>query len=332
MKRLISLIIIAILSLSLVACGQEESPAEAKEIRIGYMAGPTGMGMAKLIHDNGGVEGNATYKFTKYTDTNTAKADLAANKIDLICLPTNEAAAYYNQFNGSINVLAVNCLNSLYLLSDSANTITSLSVLEGKTVYTCKNGTPRLILEYILKENGINATVSYEINGKTILTPADVGTLVVSGELPIAVMPEPIITSSLLTIAKNGDSSISYSVDLDLADGWSTALGEDATPITMGCVVASSDFVKKNGKLISAFLAEYNESIEFIGNSENLQIAADYVVETGVMAAKPAAIKALTNLGDAIAYIDGADMKEALVKFYEVIGLKLPDEKFYYIP
>ena len=55
------------------------------------------------------------------------------------------------------------------------------------------------------------------------------------------------------------------------------------------------------------------------------------------MQATGAAIKALANLGDAICYIDGEDMKEALIAFYEVLGVDLvggllPDENFYYIP
>ena len=59
--------------------------------------------------------------------------------------------------------------------------------------------------------------------------------------------------------------------------------------------------------------------------------AANYVVETGVMGAVPAAKKALSNLGTAIAYIDGANMKSTLVAFYEAIGIALPDDDFYFV-
>lgn len=330
MKKLISLLLIAVLSLlCFAACSSEgESEDSIEKIRIGYMAGPTGMGMAKLIHDNGGMEGNEKYEFKKYADTGAAKADLAAGKIDVICLPTNEAAVYYNNSISDIKVLAINCLNSLYLLSDSSNTVTSLADLNGKTIYTCKNGTPRVILEQVLSSNGINATVSYTYNGKEILTPADVGTLVVSGDLPLAVMPEPIVTSSLLTINKNGDTSISYTIDQSLSDGWTS--GGINTPIAMGCIVGSSKFISSNKTTIEAFLSEYKSSIEFISNSENRDSAADYVVESGVMAAKPAALKALGNLGNAISYIDGAQMKTTLINFYGVINISLPSADFYY--
>ena len=39
---------------------------------------------------------------------------------------------------------------------------------------------------------------------------------------------------------------------------------------------------------------------------------------------------ALKNLGTSIAYIDGDDMKAALINFYNAIGVALPDASFYY--
>ncbi len=331
MKKLISLFLISVmLVFAFTSCTTPDNDSGSKKIRIGYMAGPTGMGMAKLTHDNGGVDGNDDYSFKKYLNTGDAKADLAAGKIDVICLPTNEAAEYYEQFVGTIEVLSINCLNSLYLLSDKSTTISSLSDLNGKTIYTCKDGTPKSIIEYILAENDIDATVTYEYGDKTLVSPAQVGALVVTGELPIVVLPEPIITSSLLTIKSNGDTSIDYSVDLDLDDGWASAQGDSAMPITMGCIVVSKKFANNNPDLISAFLAEYKASIEFVGNSENIQTAADYIVEAQIMGAKPAAVKALTNLDGAIAYIDGAQMKSYLINFYNITGITPPDEKFYH--
>ena len=333
MKKIIAtLLLLTISLLAFASCGIFQSNANSDEqtqkIRIGYMAGPTGMGMAKLIGDNGGLEnGNEKYSFTKYADTKAATADLAAGNIDVICLPTNEAAAYFNTVDSGIKVLAINCLNSLFLLTDKNTSVTSLKDLEGQTIYTCKNGTPRTVLEYIVNQLGINVTVSYEYDGKEILTPADLSAQVVAGNLPNAVMPEPLVTSSLLSIQKNGNTEIAYTVDVNLTSEWEKI---SSTPVAMGCIVANSDFVEKNPTVIEAFLSEYKASVEYIGNPENLDSAANYVVETGVMAAVPAAKKALTNLGSAISYIDGNDMKETLVAFYTAIGVKLPADEFYY--
>lgn len=330
MKKIIALtLFVAILATSLLSCGPSKKSDDDGPIRIGYMAGPTGMGMAKLIHDNGGLEnGNDKYTFTKYADTAAAKSDLAAGKIDLICLPTNEAAAYFNKVSDNIQVLAVNCLNSLYLLTDKNSDVTSLSDLNGQTVYTCKNGTPRAVLEYVINALNLDITVSYTFEDKEIVTPADLSPLVVAGKLPNALMPEPLVTSALLSIAKNGNTDISYSVDINMTNEWNKVCN---TPVVMGCIVGRKDYVEASKDKIDAFLAEYKSSIDYISAPANIDSAANYVVETGVMAAAPAAKKALTNLGGAIAYIDGDDMKNAIIAFYNAIGVaSLPSDDFYY--
>lgn len=321
MKKLIALIISLATLFSLVSCF-EGINKESDHLNIGFMSGPTGMGMAKLIHDNGGLEGNDKYSFEGFTDSKLAVAALVSGKLDVICLPTNEAATLYNA-NGKIQVLAINCLNSLYLLSNSQYSdgeINDFYDLDGKTIYTCKNGTPKIILDYLIEATGINATVLTSYDGKEILSPADLGARVVVGGPELVVAPEPIVTSSLL---KNSD----YKVELDLDDAWSSV---NDTPVTMGCIVARAEFVKSNSNLINEFLGEYKASIEFIGTKANIDDAAAYVTEAGVMGAVGAAKKSLLNLGDAISYLDGAEMKKALKVFYAAFGMDQPKDTFYY--
>jgi NitT/TauT family transport system substrate-binding protein len=103
----------------------------------------------------------------------------------------------------------------------------------------------------------------------------------------------------------------------------------------MGCVVSTSGVISNNKAKIDAFLNDYKASIDYISTTENADSAADYIVEAGIMQAKGAAKTALLNLGDAICYLDGEDMKSTLTSFYEVIGTaliggRLPDDEFYY--
>ena len=307
---------------------------ETAVIRIAYMTGPTGMGMAKLIHDNGGVEGNEKYQFVKYADASLATADLIAGKIDMACIPTNTAATLYNKTE-KINVLALNCLNSLFLMTKTGVQINNLADLEGKTIYTIQNGTPATILRYLLAESGINATVKTSIgegaDEKAITAPTDLAPLLIAGKVDIALVPEPVATAAPLKIASQ-NKDYTYSVAIDLTDAWNSI---STSPVAMGCIVANNKFVSENKSTVDAFLAEYKQSIEFIANAENLDTSAQYVVDAGVLDAVPAAKKSLTNLGGAIAYSDGAEMKTTLVAFYgaigaQLIGGKLPDDNFYY--
>lgn len=347
MKKLIAFLLTAVLTLSLfTSCFLFENQGDGGnssdigddnrgdyvKIRIGYMAGPTGMGMAKLISENGGLEnGNERYSFTKYVDTSAAKADLAAGKVDIICLPTNEAAMYYNTVSDNVKVLAINCLNSLYMIMNKGTIITSFNDFAGQSpyvLYTCKNGTPRMVLEYIIEAAGIDAVVSYEIDGKEILTPADLSAMVIADKIPNAIMPEPLVTSTLMT--RNNSTPydhLRWAVKVDISDEWAKV---SETPVAMGCIVGNADFINSNQGAVNAFLTEYKVSVDYIGNSDNINSAAEYVVETEVMAAASAAEMALANLGDAISYIDGEDMKETLIAFYTAIGIALPDESFYY--
>ena len=123
----------------------DKTPIDDTVIKIGYMQGPTGMGMAKLIHDNGGVNGNEKYQFVKYGKATDAIAALISGEIDTACLPTNNASIIYNTKNEAVQALAINCLNSLFLMTKTGTTITSFEQLEGKTIYTISNGTPKAL-------------------------------------------------------------------------------------------------------------------------------------------------------------------------------------------
>ena len=338
MKKLFALILVLALAVTaLASCNKDPDPKPDDEvvINIGYMQGPTGMGMAKLIHDNGGINGNSKYKFTKFEDAQAATAALLAGKIDMACLPSNNASIIYNTKDGAAQALAINCLNSLFLMTKSGTEITSFDQLEGKTIYTISNGTPKVILNHLLPQKGINATIATEVminnEMKTLAQPSDLASAIIAGAVDIALVPEPVATAAPLQVAAQ-NKDYSYSVALDITDVWATV---SETPVAMGCIVGRTAFVSEHGATVNAFLAEYEASINFIANAQNRDNAAKYIVEAGVLGAEGAAKKSLANLGDAIAYVDGDEMKEILVAFYSsinsaLIGGKLPDDGFYY--
>lgn len=336
MKKIISLILaLTLFTFLFASCGLVNSDeSEETPIKIAYMNGPTGMGIAKLVHDNGGKDGNTKYEFTKYDDAALATADLVAGKIDVACLPTNTAATIYNKTQ-KVTTLAINCLNSLFIMTKTGVEINTLSDLEGKTIYTIQNGTPAVILKHLLEESNVNATIKTSTgegeSEKTIAAPTDLAPLLIAGKVDIALVPEPVATAAPLKIASQ-NKDFTYKVAINLTEAWS---GISDSPVAMGCVVANSNFASNNKEKVNNFLAEYKASINFISDSANLDTAAQYVVDAGVLDAVPAAKKSLTNLKGAIAYIDGSEMKKVLSDFYTAIGLnlvggKLPDDKFYY--
>ena len=76
----------------------------------------------------------------------------------------------------------------IYVLEDG-NTVNNITDLEGKTIY-CPAQNPTFILQYILKQNNINAT----IDSTSYAAPADLRNAVANGTVKLAVLPEPMVT------------------------------------------------------------------------------------------------------------------------------------------
>ncbi len=330
MKKIISALLLLVTVFSLLASCKKNDDTQ---IRVAYMAGPTGMGMAKLISDNGGADANEQYAFKKYAKTSEVIADLKSKKIDMACLPTNEAAKFYNEgVYSDMQVIAINCLNSLCLLTKDSAGINSLNDLNGKVIYTCKQGTPRIILQKLLEAYDVNATIVYEYTRddetvETLTTPQDLPKFIRTNTVADVILaPEPIVSNALNGIDK-------YKVTLDLGELWEEKFDSD---IAMGCLVARKEFIEEHPIAVENFLEAYEDSIDYMSDGKNLDAAAELVVEAGIMDNLAPAKSALRNLSEALEYEDGDDMKETLVNIYKVfgnnvIGGKLPSDSFYYV-
>ena len=129
----------------------------SRTVKIGVMNGPTGMGMAKLIHDS---KNNTAYEFISYSDPQVATTDLISGEIDMACLPTNAAANLANK-GQPISVGAINCLGSLYVIAKDEINIESVDDLIDKTVYYgVPTSTTEPIFSYILDKNNIKIVSS----------------------------------------------------------------------------------------------------------------------------------------------------------------------------
>ena len=311
MKKILSLLLVlSIIGASLLIMVSCEKEKDTPDISIGVMSGPTGMGMAKLMADE--VDG---YTYGIYSDPNTATADLLNGNIDLLCLPTNVAANLYKKSNGQIQVLAINCLGSLYLLTDGNTTVNSIEDLDGKTVVaSVPNSTTGPIIEFILSKYDIDVNIEFVADHDALVAK------VVKGEASIVVLPEPKVSAAL-------KQASSYSVDLNLSLEWEKVSDE---PLTMGCIVAKTDFIEKNKSAVNDFLKAYEKSIKYIGDEKNNENAAQMIFDNEIIPALPIAKSALTNLYGSIVYIDGDEMKAALEGFYNAINLALPENDFYY--
>ena len=164
MKKLISLILAAMMLFSLTACGNTDTSSVASgtkdvdfaETNVYVLSGPTGIGAANL---NDKADDGKTA--VKYNVTVVAQPDEVVSKIsngeaDIAAIATNLAAKLYNKTSGKIAILAVNTLGVLNVVTPEGVEITSLEDLKGKKVYTTGQGSnPEYIINYLLEKNNI---------------------------------------------------------------------------------------------------------------------------------------------------------------------------------
>ncbi len=314
------------------ACGNtaEDNKQPATAIfRIAGMKGPTTMGMTKLMKDaqtNNADEaytGN-TYNVTMYGTAQEINPLLIQGELDVAAVPANVAATLYNKTEGEVQVVAVNTLGVLYMVQ-KGDAVSSIEDLKGKTIYTTGKGTtPEYTLRHILSENGIDPDKDVTIEYKSEAT--EVGALIAAAEGEIiAMLPQPYVTA---VQAQNAD----VKVCLDMTEEWGKI--SDQKLIT-GVLVARKAFIEENKEAFDNFLADYAASTTYV--TENIDEAAAWVAEYGIVAKEPLAKKAIPQCN--ITCVTGEDMK-ALVSSYcavlhsqnpQSVGGAMPADNFYYV-
>ena len=352
MKKLFAMFLSLCMILSMAACGQQEAkpaetaapvavetaapeteapteaPAEAPTeaapaapINVMVLNGTTGFGMANLMDANANGTASQSYNFTVETDASNIVAGLANGSVDIAALPTNAAATVYNKTQGKVQVLALNTLGVLYLVTDGSVTVESMSDLAGQTVYAPAQN-PTFIFQNIVNANGLtDVTID-----NTYAQPADLNTAVASGQVAIAVLPEPMVT-----VAKSQNPNLV--VALDLTAEWDKV----CTPgsLVQGCVVVRKAFAEENTAAVAAFLEEYGASIEAM--TADIQGTAAKIEANGIFAKGAVAAKAIPNCN--VCFITGSDMQAAMSEFVNImfavapasVGGAVPGDDFYCI-
>ena len=248
-SKLAALLLTLAIALSFAACSPKTPAptptpeAQQSETPVNIMAlnGTTGFGMAKLINDANQDESG--YTCTVESDASNVTAALINGTTDIAALPTNAAAVVYNKTNGGVQLLALNTLGVLYLVTNDTVSVTSFEDLKGQTVYVPAQN-PTFIFQYLCAQNGLTVGEDVIIDN-TYAQPADLRTAVASGEVAVAVLPEPMVT-----IAKAANDKLTTA--LDLTAEWDRV--SPAGSLVQGCVVVRTEFVKEHPDEIAQLL------------------------------------------------------------------------------
>ncbi|MDR0849310.1 MAG: hypothetical protein LBN10_09810 [Propionibacteriaceae bacterium] len=294
-------------------------------VDVAALSGPSTMGMVELMRDitslpeTDGGPGALYYGIESTTDP--IATGIADGTTDVAMIPANLAAILNKETPDTIQVVAINTLSVLYIVTKGV-TVESIADLEGMTVFsTGKGGTPEAVMVAVLAANDLTGKVNVQYYSK----PTEAAAQLSAVETGVAVLPEPYITALI-----SQDPSITVALDLG-------ALFQQATgaPVVSGVMVARKD-VTKRADWMATLLAAYKRSIDYTNNTPEL--AAPLIVRLGVLGSEELAIAAIPKSN--IVYIDGEDMKKQVSGYLkalydvnpELVGGALPGDGFYYTP
>ena len=318
-KWLLAVLAALLLALS-VSCQAEDVPT-----RVYALNGPTGIGMVGLMRDNAGE-----YDFTLTSAPDEIVAAIASGNADIAACPTNLAATLYNRTNGAVQIMALNTLGVLHIVT-ADESIQSVADLAGRTLYaTGQAAVPEYVLAYILEQNGLTDSVTVEY----LAEHSELATLLASGKAEVGMLPEPHVTSAIAGAAAQ-EITLRRALDVTaLFEDAARAAGNEDMVLSMGCVIVRREFAEKNPEKIDAFLTAYADSVAWV-NADPAAAAAE-VEAQGVMPKAAVAQSAIPNCH--IVFIEGEAMRAQIAPLYQLlfdanpqsVGGTLPGDDFYY--
>mgnify|MGYP000811663378 CR=1 FL=1 len=342
MKKLLAMLLAGVMVFGLAACGsKDDAPADGDQPEdVGftgsYLMGTgsaTGnyynFGNAVCTVVNQKTGANLTVNATGGSTENARLLGAGENEFAMI---QSDVYSYAHQgielFDGTpiTNFKAVTAcypeMVQIVVRKDSG--IQTVEDMRGKNVCVPVQN-PTFIFQYLCEKNGLTVGTDITIDN-TYAQPAELNTALASGEVHIAVLPEPMVT-----IARAANPALT--VALDLTAEWDKVA--PAGSLVQGCVVVRKAFADEHPNEVKAFLAEYQASIEYL-TAEPDQ-AGQMIEDAGIFAKAAVAAKAIPNCN--VCFVSGADMQAALTEFLtalstvapQSIGGSVPGDDFYCI-
>jgi NitT/TauT family transport system substrate-binding protein len=298
----------------------EDLPEAALPLEVAVLRGPTGIGAVWLMEL--AALGQSPCNFHLADNPEQVVALLANGTVQMAALPTNLAANLYAKTEGRVRMTAIITRGMLYVLQAVEN-LQTWRDLRGRTIYaTGRGANPEYILYHLLQAYGLNPGLDVQVEFKS--DHAELAALLAVGQVELAMLPEPFVTSALM---QNDDLSLLF----DLSAEWE-ALGTGN--LAMTALVCQADFLTTQPQTVAAFLNDMERSVNYA--LENVEEAAALCEKHGIIPKAAVAKQAIHRCN--LTFITGAEMKEAVTPYYEVlyaadpqsIGGAMPGEDFYY--
>ena len=293
-------------------------------VRVASLKGPTSLGLLFLMDQAQKGETSNSYEFQMAAGADEILPLLVKGDLDIALVPANVASVLYHKTQGGVEVIDINTLGVLYMVSGEDDLV-NFADLKGKTIYlTGKGTTPDYVLQYLLTANNIS-TEDVTLEYKSEAT--EVASVLAEDPTAIGLLPQPFVTAACM-------QNDALKVIFDLNKEWNKVQGEGGSSMVTGVTVVRKEFLDEHEAAVKSFMEDHKESAEAI-NADPATGAA-LAVEAQIVTKEPIAQKAIPNCN--ITYIDKAEMKQALSGYLEVlceqdpqsVGGALPESDFYY--
>lgn len=278
------------------------------------------LSIVKMINDNNEISGKKIdYKLEKVSES--LVMNFLKKESDIGIVPSNLAGQLYNK-NLNYKIIGTVGWGSFYIVS--REDIKDIKDLKGKKIYTMGKGlTPDIILQTILKENGINPDKDLQINylsGGSELAP-----MYLAGKIDMIMVSEPALSK---IISKDKKSKINF----DMNNEWKKIFKDDMG-FPQSTLIIKENLIKEEPEFVSEFINELENSIEFI-YSKN-PVKEKYIIESKITIDLSVLDEILERVN--IKFISADNSRETYRLYFEniekinskAIGGKIPDEKIF---
>ncbi|MEN6461008.1 MAG: MqnA/MqnD/SBP family protein [Syntrophomonas sp.] len=329
-KKFVTFLLLSLFILSLGGCAQPEKEVKQPpktpqpvNFNVAVLRGPSAVSMVKMIDQTPSLGEGVKVNYIMEQSPDVLASKLLTGEVEIATIPTNLAAKIYNKGVG-YQLAAMNTWGVMYVVTNGV-TVSNWSDLKGQPINAVAKGSAAdVVLKYLLSKNNINPDTDVALS--YIASPVEAAQLMIAGKSKIAALPEPWVS---MVLSKNPNARLA----LDLQKEWTRLNGENV-PFGQTCLVVKKDFANKNPQIVTKFLTEYKNSINWANKN---------AAQTGELAKKhdigiPADITAAAIPRCNIRYADAVSARPAVEKYLQVlldfspesIGGKLPDAEFYY--
>ena len=316
MRKTCSFVFIITLLAMFCSCHEQNDA----DLVIAALRGPSSVAMIKMIDSIENQE-DANIKVELFNEPLQVRKMMLDGTADFAILPTTMAALLYNK-GLDYRMTSVPLHGTLYLCGNDT-TIHTWPDLKGKKVYLMAKGmTPDVLFQHLLTENGLKPYDDVDLDYR-FPTHIDLANATLAGRADLSVISEPYLSQALL---KNPNLHIL----MDLSEEWNKIHGISLCETALLC---KGLLAENHDPSLDLIAKAYQRSADWV-NAHPAE-AAMLSVKHGIIADSVAVVHSIPR-----SHIEFTTMEEArteveayLKVFYdmqpEIIGEKMPDEKFY---